>query len=74
MKSFGNDQHFDVCQNIELGLKRAYEINPQLTDSQCVMALDNAKTATITISLKNSCNSALVHRSFLGNHLGITQL
>ena len=45
MKSFSNDQHLDVCQNIELGLKRAYEVNPLLTDSQCVMALHNAKIA-----------------------------
>jgi hypothetical protein len=65
MKSFGNDQHLDVCQNIELGLKRAYEVNPLLTDSQCVMALDNAKTAIITISLKNSWGSARHGRCFL---------
>jgi hypothetical protein len=43
--SFSDDQHMDVCQNIEVGLKLQYERDPQLTDAQCIMALDNAKIA-----------------------------
>ena len=42
---FNNDKHVDVCQNIEAGLKRQYEIDPGLTDSICVLALNNAKIA-----------------------------
>jgi hypothetical protein len=42
---FNDDKHLDVCQNIEFGLKREYELRPQLTDSLCVLALDNAKIA-----------------------------
>lgn len=40
-----NDAHLDVCQNIEIGLKRQYELNSDLTDSLCAFALDNAKIA-----------------------------
>lgn len=43
--SFNDDKHLDVCQNIEVGLKRQYEANPRLTDSICIFALDNAKIA-----------------------------
>jgi len=42
---FNDDDHLDVCQNIEVGLKKQYEINPALTDSICVFALENAKIA-----------------------------
>ena len=42
---FNDDKHLDVCQNIEFGLKGEYERNPHLTDSLCVLALDNAKVA-----------------------------
>ena len=42
---FENDEHLDVCQNIEFGLMKQYEINPALTDSLCVFALDQAKVA-----------------------------
>jgi len=42
---FNNDKHLDICQNIEVGLKYQYEINPHLTDSICILALDNAKIA-----------------------------
>ena len=40
-----DDEHLDVCQNIEVGLKRQYGIHADLTDSICVFALENAKTA-----------------------------
>ncbi len=42
---FNDDKYLDVCQNIEVGLKTQYEINPDLTDSICVFALENAKVA-----------------------------
>lgn len=42
---FNDDEHLDVCQNIETGLKRQYELRDDLTDSLCIFALDNAKTA-----------------------------
>ncbi|MES9903526.1 MAG: hypothetical protein ABW168_12740 [Sedimenticola sp.] len=49
---FENDEHLDVCQNIELGLMKQYEINPALTDSNpaltdslCLFALDQTKVA-----------------------------
>ena len=45
MKDFNNDPHIDVCQNIEAGLKREYELHADLTDSLCIFALENAKTA-----------------------------
>ncbi|MGZ9130878.1 MAG: hypothetical protein ACXW4Z_24120, partial [Candidatus Binatia bacterium] len=45
MKDFNNDPHLDVCQNIEAGLKREYELHADLTDSLCIFALENAKTA-----------------------------
>ena len=43
--NFTDDKHLDVCQNIEAGLKHQYDIDPGLTDSNCVLALDNAKIA-----------------------------
>ena len=42
---FNDDKHIDVCQNIEMGLKREYERRPHLTDSLCILALENAKIA-----------------------------
>lgn len=42
---FNDDDHLDVCQNIEVGLKTQYEQNHQLTDTQCIFALENAKIA-----------------------------
>jgi hypothetical protein len=42
---FNDDKHLDVCQNIEFGLTREYERNPHLTDSLCILALENAKVA-----------------------------
>ncbi|MGH8830079.1 MAG: hypothetical protein ACREXV_03195 [Polaromonas sp.] len=42
---FNNDKHLDVCQNIEAGLKHEYERNPHLTDTLCILALENAKIA-----------------------------
>ena len=40
-----DDEHIDVCQNIEVGLRQQYEKHPELTDAQCIFALDNAKIA-----------------------------
>jgi predicted PolB exonuclease-like 3'-5' exonuclease len=40
-----NDEHLDVCQNIEVGLKEQYELHEDLTDTLCVFALEAAKTA-----------------------------
>jgi hypothetical protein len=42
---FNDDEHIDVCQNIEVGLRQQYEKHPELTDAQCLLALDNAKIA-----------------------------
>ena len=42
---FNDDEHIDVCQNIEFGLREQYDQNPNLTDSICVFALENAKIA-----------------------------
>ena len=42
---FEDDEHLDVCQNIEFGLKTEYEENSALTDVDCMYALDNAKVA-----------------------------
>lgn len=39
---WGNDEHIDVCQNIEFGLKTQYERHPELTDNLCVFGLENA--------------------------------
>ena len=43
--SVKNEMHFDVLQNIEAGLKLQYELHPDLTDSLCVLALENAVIA-----------------------------
>jgi hypothetical protein len=43
--SMNDEMHFDVLQNIEAGLKLQYELNPDLTDSLCVLALENAVIA-----------------------------
>lgn len=40
-----NPRHLEIAQNIEAGLKIQYELHPDLTDSLCVLALDNAKIA-----------------------------
>ena len=45
MNDFNDDEHIDVCQNIEVGLKLEYEKRPNLTDLQCVFGLENAKVA-----------------------------
>lgn len=42
---FEDDDHLDVCQNIEFGLMREYENNPDLTDITCMFALEHAKVA-----------------------------
>ena len=42
---FNDDEHIDVCQNIEVGLCEQYELHPELTDMKCVFALENAKVA-----------------------------
>ena len=43
--NFGDDKYLDVCQNIEAGLKTAYERNSRLTDEICSYALERAKVA-----------------------------
>jgi hypothetical protein len=40
-----DDEHLDVCQNIEAGLKQVYERHAGLTDAICLFALENAKIA-----------------------------
>jgi hypothetical protein len=45
VKDFNEDDHLDVCQNIEVGLKIEYENNPDLTDLICINGLENAKVA-----------------------------
>ena len=40
-----NDEHLDVLQNIEVGLKGEYENNNNLTDIKTIFALENAKIA-----------------------------
>ena len=42
---FSGDEHIDVCHNIEVGLKEQYDLNPSITDSMCIFALENAKIA-----------------------------
>ena len=42
---FNDDEHLDVCQNIEAGLREQYESFPELTDGKCIFALENAKIA-----------------------------
>jgi hypothetical protein len=43
--SLPDPRHLDVCQNLEVGLKHEYEINPRLTDNLAILALDNSKIA-----------------------------
>lgn len=43
--NFNDDKFLDVCQNIEVGLKKEYERNLGLTDVRCAFALDRAKIA-----------------------------
>jgi hypothetical protein len=50
---FNDDEHLDVCQNIEFGLKREYENHDELTDSICVFALESAK-----IAIRKQCGFA----------------
>ena len=45
MKDWKEDEHLDVCQNIEFGLKTAYEKHPGLTDMLCINGLENAAIA-----------------------------
>lgn len=52
-KDFNDDEHLDVCQNIEFGLKRQYEDHAGLTDAICVFALDGAK-----IAIRKQCGFA----------------
>jgi hypothetical protein len=42
---FNNEKHLDVCQNIEVGLRRQYDLHPELNDLKCISALENAKIA-----------------------------
>ena len=42
---FNDDEHLDVCQNIEVGLKQQYEEHSELTDSLCILALESARIA-----------------------------
>lgn len=42
---FNDDKHIDVCQDIEVGLRKQYELNPDLEDAKCMFALDSAKIA-----------------------------
>ena len=42
---FNDDEHIDVCQNLEVALKQQYELQSDLTDTLCIFALDAAKTA-----------------------------
>lgn len=42
---FNDDEHIAVCQNIEVVLREQYELHPDLTDTQCMFALDSAKVA-----------------------------
>ncbi len=42
---FEDDEYLDVCQNIEFGLVKQYEHHPDLTDTICIFALEQAKVA-----------------------------
>ncbi len=48
-----DDKYLDVWQNIEVGLKAAYEREGSLTDALCIFALENAK-----IAVKKHCGFA----------------
>jgi hypothetical protein len=45
LMNWEKDDHLDVCQNIEFGLKREYEENENLTDLKVIYALENAVIA-----------------------------
>ena len=45
MEDLDDDDHLDVCQTIEVGLRRQYEQHVDLTDALCIFALEGAKTA-----------------------------
>ncbi len=45
MDEFNDDSHLDVCMDIELDLLREYQDTPELTDSICIFALENAAIA-----------------------------
>ena len=56
-----DDKYIDICQDIEIGLKNAYESNASLTDDRCAYALDRAKIAVkqrFGFAIKESCNVA----------------
>ncbi len=38
-------KHFDVLHDIEAGLRTQYELHPELTDTMCVLGLENAMVA-----------------------------
>ena len=42
---FNDDEHIDVCQNIEVCLRKQYELYSELTDIKCIFALENSKIA-----------------------------
>lgn len=41
--SFNNDDHLNVCQDIEAGIKLVYDEDPAMTDAICMFALDQGK-------------------------------
>ncbi len=42
---FNDDAHLDVCREIEVRLKAAYQMHPELTDELCIFGLENAVIA-----------------------------
>ncbi len=38
-----DDKHLDVCEAIESELRKQYDLQPELTDTLCIWAIDNAK-------------------------------
>lgn len=45
MKNFENNLFLDICQNIEVILKLVYETQSDMSDTLCMLGLDNAKIA-----------------------------
>ena len=45
MNNTTTNDHLDVLQNIEAGLKQQYEVDHSLTDQVCAFALESAKIA-----------------------------
>ena len=41
--SFSDDDHLDVCQDIEAGIKLVYDEDPAMTDAICMLALEQGK-------------------------------